>query len=437
MDVGSEDEGNSQGTPAKRRKTNKENPDERRRKNRERKRATRAKAAARRPEPRTSSSDEEQPREIGGIPQVSTVFPVNYAARRALAHRIAEGGEGRIREAQTSINGQSQGNTGGTRGNNPHENTARGMEDCVVSVGTFDTAGCDSSCGSGVGTVTAGNEDNPWSNTRESPTREDVPGGGSTGTEDGEGGDRGNDQGSTNVPPAALSGTQGETRREAELDQDNIAGNSQGGPGETPELCQPLIENPNTTEKFALLIAKIKGASHVSDAAVDKILQAAAENQEVMRDFWQNRGGTRIYTGCLRPTLEPFLPKVYSGVLLEEKHPTGLEYRHELGLTSIPKEYQKKKGNVRVIREESYVTLADIKRHYMGVNAESGMTKETAREHFRNAALSVDGVQESHKGKKKFHVVTIRFGQSIFLYKIFNPLVGHPAAQPSLGELLG
>ena len=370
----------------------------------------RARAAARRPDRHTSSSEDELPGEIGGIPQVFSAFPTNPTARSALAKKTSVARAAIQPRVRESVQRESEGTTRETQRNNTILTDDAPQEDLG------DADGFDGGC-------TDVDEGMPPTANNENP---------------------GNHQENTaNAPPLPANVVEEHPREDQEGAEGNEGENTlnevrgQGNPGENSEICQPLLDNPTRTEAFALAVAKIKGSSHVSDAAINKLLEAAVENMDVLRDFWVNRGASRLYTGCLRPALEPFIPKVYSGILLEVKHPTGIEYRHVDGLSTIPKEYQKRRGKVRVIREESYVKLEDIKRHHMGVNAKWGMTMETARNHFKNAALSVDGVQESQKGKKKFHVVTIRFGQSIYIYKIFNPLIGHPAAQTSLGELLG
>ena len=231
---------------------------------------------------------------------------------------------------------------------------------------------------------------------------------------------------------------------EGDSGEDNDAREDDGGQGanegnteESLDPPQPLWENLSPEEKFALAVQKVKGSSNVSDAAVNKLLEVVVENMDTLRDFQGDRGTSQLYSRRLKPLAAQFIPKVKSGVLLEIAHPNGIEYRHEQDLDAIPKAYQAGEGNVRVIREEAYVLLQDIKRHHEGVHAQKGISRETLREHYENCAMSIDGVQESHKGKKKFHVVSLRLGTCIYLYKIFNPLIGHPAADPSLGELLG
>ena len=81
--------------------------------------------------------------------------------------------------------------------------------------------------------------------------------------------------------------------------------------------------------------------------------------------------------------------------------------------------------------------LRDIKKHHSRLHRAKGATEEEIRNHYGNAQLSVDGVEEARKCKKTFHVVTLRLGDCIYLYKIFNPLVGHQVANHSVQEVLG
>ncbi len=381
MEAAAEDEGDSRGNPTKRKAWSRESPNKRRRKNRERKREARARAAARRPPGHTSSSEDEQPGEISGIPQFFSAFPLNSRAREDISTKTASSAPAQQPRDLASNAMDVQEKSGDT----PQEQRS------PIPDGTW-------------GGESSGAED--WRRGERTGDNEEGTGGneGSIGSDRKSQGNPGNSpEPSANNPSSSDESNHGEGGvGERNLGDRADAGQGPGTPGENPELCQPLLDNPTSSESFALAIAKVKGTSHVSDAAVDKILQAAMDHMDVMREFWENRGSSRLYTKRLRPSLEPFIPTVYSGLLLEEKKPTGLEYRHIDGLTGIPKEYSEGTGKTRVIREEAYVTLHDIKRHYMGVNAKWNMTTETAKEHFRNAALSIDGVQESHKGKKSF-----------------------------------
>ncbi len=367
----------------------------RRAKDRRRKRRVRAAAAGRRPPANTSSSEDELPKEIGGFPQENNAFPVNVAARKRVAELQAAAGPSKRPRVVESNPGENDGNTDGSP--------------------------ADLSDLSSANEPPLGGEEQPE---------------GRGGLSEGE--NAGETQGNNHALYEGQDGMNNDDEDdERRRGNQGVEGAREGNPGENPEGLRPLWENLSAEETFALAVQKVKGSSNVSDAAVNKLLEVVVENLDTLRNFQGDRGTSLLYSRRLKPLAAQFTPKVWSGVLLEVQHPQGLEYRHEQDMDAIPKEYLEGQGNLRVIREEAYVRLEDIKRHHEGVHADKGVTRETLREHYGNCALSVDGVQESHKGKKKFHVVSLRLGSCIYLYKIFNPLIGHPASDPSLGELLG
>ncbi len=396
MDADREDSGDNQENTSKKRHRSREAPAVRRAKDRRRKRRVRAAAAGRRPPANTSSSEEELPREIGGIPQTNSAFPVNAAARKRVAELQAGAGPSKRPHVVESLAEEAEGNTSG----NPEDHsTVSSHNDSIRSANAWE--GGEDLAVNDAAVEPQGNPPENTSVTRDG-SNNDVSGGG---------------------------GVEGEEERQA--------GRREGFPGGNLEEPRPLWEQLSAEETLALAVQKVKGSSNASDAAVNKLLEVVVENLDTLRDFQGDRGTSLLYSRRLKPLAAQFTPKVWSGVLLEIKHPHGLEYRHEKEMDAIPKEYLAGEGNLRVIREEAYVHLRDIKRHHEGVHANKGITRETLREHYGNCAMSIDGVQESHKGKKKFHVVSLRLGSCIYLYKIFNPLIGHPAADPSLGELLG
>ncbi len=195
----------------------------------------------------------------------------------------------------------------------------------------------------------------------------------------------------------------------------------------------------NPTERLAMALAGVRGSSEVSDSAINKLLKVALEHGEALEAVVRGKSKKDIYTKKLRPRALRHIPRVFTAILLEEKVQGGLEYRRLEDLAAIPKEYVNlpNKGNLRIIREESYVKLKDIKEHHKKIHEARGITQEELRNHYENAAISVDGVEEGNKCKKTFHVVTLRLGSCIYLYKIFNPLVGHRVANPSVQEVLG
>ncbi len=404
MDAAAEDSGETQGNTNRKRRRSKEPPALRRAKDRRRKRKIRAEAAGRRPPADTSSSEDELPKEIGGFPQENNAFPINERARQRVADLQSVAGPSRRATVVESLVGRGEGNTSG----NPTTDSDGIAERVAYESGGEVADGGGEEADGGVGSGQRETSGEEWGNRTVAPAPENEEVNGAQGA----GGFHGEEAG-------------------------HQQGQRQGNPEENQDPPQPLWEDLSPDEKFALAVQKVKGSSNVSDAAVNKLLEVVVENLETVRELQGDRGTSMLYSRRLKPLAAQFTPKVKSGVLLEVKHPHGIEYRHEQELDSIPKEYLAGEGNLRVIREEAYVSLQDIKRHHEGIHAMRGITRETLKEHYQNCAMSVDGVQESHKGKKKFHVVSLRLGSCIYLYKIFNPLIGHPAADPSLGELLG
>ena len=195
----------------------------------------------------------------------------------------------------------------------------------------------------------------------------------------------------------------------------------------------------NPTERLAMALAGVRGSSEISDSAINKMLKVALEHREALESVGQGRSQKKLYTQKLRPRALRHIPRVFTAILLEEKVQGGLAYRRLEDLGAIPKKYVNlpNRGKIHVIREESYVKLRDIKEHHRKVHRGRGISEEELRNHFENAAISVDGVEEGNKCKTTFHVVTLRLGSCIYLYKIFNPLVGHRVASPSVQEVLG
>ncbi len=107
-------------------------------------------------------------------------------------------------------------------------------------------------------------------------------------------------------------------------------------------------------------------------------------------------------------------------------------------LKTIPEEYRRQENNstTRVIREESSVTLQQIKEHHERVHIKLGHSLEVVRKQYGNCILSLDGVEESKSGSKKFHVASIKIGECIYPYKVFDFLIGHEAAKVGTEAML-
>ncbi len=228
-----------------------------------------------------------------------------------------------------------------------------------------------------------------------------------------------------------------------EAERPNAAENAQEGGNngqEMPRNPQGNFHEPaNPSERLAMALAGVRGSSEVSDSAINKMLKVALEHRGALDALGRAGNKEKLYTKKLRPRALRHIPRVFTAILLEEKVQGGLQYRRLEDLAGIPKEYVNlpNRGRIKVIREESYVRLRDIKEHHRKIHLAKGTTEEELRNHYGNAAISVDGVEEGNKCKTTFHVVTLRLGSCIYLYKVFNPLVGHKVANPSVQEVLG
>ena len=83
-------------------------------------------------------------------------------------------------------------------------------------------------------------------------------------------------------------------------------------------------------------------------------------------------------------------------------------------------------------------TIGQIKEFHKRVCMSQGLSKEVFLSHCKKLDLSVDGVQETKHGKRKFTFVTVRFGgRAIYIVKVFNPLLKLTHAKPSVETMLG
>ncbi len=191
-------------------------------------------------------------------------------------------------------------------------------------------------------------------------------------------------------------------------------------------------------ESFALKVAGIKGSSHISDQAINKLFALFVEERGNIDYLVRTRKIRPSYTNCLRPMAIRHIPRVYSAVVLEETDGEVKLKKRIADLDKIPKRVLNlpNDGNLRVLREESYVTLRSIKEHHEKIHVSQGMALETVREQYKSCVLSIDGVEETRKGKKTFHVISLQIGGCIYIYRVLNPLVKDKAAKLNLEDVL-
>lgn len=177
-----------------------------------------------------------------------------------------------------------------------------------------------------------------------------------------------------------------------------------------------------------------------TNSAVDKVLAVVFKHMETVRKVQRRRNKAHTYSKYLRRIAAKNIPVVRTDLLLEEKTPEGaIEYRRVEGLEAIPDEYRRlgKDSPLRVIREESSVTLQGIKEHHEQVHVQQGWSLEDVRKQYGNCMLSLDGVEESKSGPMKFHVASIKIGECIYPFKVYDYLIGHEAAKITTDTLIG
>ena len=211
-----------------------------------------------------------------------------------------------------------------------------------------------------------------------------------------------------------------------------------GNTGETPCFPQRPTRTVSDAERVALAIASIKGCSRVSDRAITKILTEIVHNLDTFRDLIHTGTIRPDYTHSLRPLALRHIPKVRTNLYLEEKMADHYVHYYIRGLEAIPARYCNlpPSGALQVLREESYVRLEDIRKHHEYTHIPLGYSMDKIQQDYRNCILSMDGVEEAKNGKTTFEIVSIKIGQCVYLYWIFNPLVGYEAAKPSPESML-
>ncbi len=200
------------------------------------------------------------------------------------------------------------------------------------------------------------------------------------------------------------------------------------------------LDSRTEMERLAIDVAGVRGSSCATNSSMDKLFSVVFKHMETVRKLQRNRSQKKTFSNRLRRLAVKNIPRVTTDLLIEAKSPDGtLEYLRVEGLNAIPEKYrrQQKKGALRVIREESSVSLQSIKEHHEKVHLLKGESLESIRKQYGNCILSLDGVEEAKSGAKKFHVGSIKIGECIYPYKVYDFLMGHEAAKVSTDTMIG
>ena len=145
------------------------------------------------------------------------------------------------------------------------------------------------------------------------------------------------------------------------------------------------------------------------------------------------------YRHGLKPLLMEGIPEFKYGVLLEDKSKDPPELRYITDLDHIPEEYCNMSADTSqvLLRQDGWTSLKAIREFHRTICDSRGVTYDVFHEHCMNADVSVDGVRESEKGRRTLTIVSVRFGHGLYVWKVYNPLVGNAAAKPDVETVLG
>lgn len=205
---------------------------------------------------------------------------------------------------------------------------------------------------------------------------------------------------------------------------------------EVPPMNRANI--PALKEYLAKSLASKKATSNISDAGLQKIYQVMHDLSKEMVFLQENDAVTGSYRHSLKDLAMKDIPQVWNCVDVEtwDEGQVSLE-RHDK-LTKVPATLWNlgENSNKKVLRVHAYIKLKDLKEHHLRKHrGRTGFTEESMKRDMANATLSLDGVKESNKGKRTFVIVTIRFGACIYLWRVYNPLLGDKSAQMHAEDL--
>ncbi len=240
--------------------------------------------------------------------------------------------------------------------------------------------------------------------------------------------------GNDNVFPLTPSGIGEDTdtgSSAAESDSEETVGNE----GEFPSNNQPtLLQEMNA---FAKDVAALKATSNISDNAMEKAFKLFHKHSGAYTRLTTAGIISPSYRNSVRPLLVRQAPPVKCAIKVLRVFNGKATAEMRTGLTGIPKEFEYLSANERVLYTVASTTVREVKQHFLSRHLEAGIPREILDRQLRLLALSSDAVEESNKGKRKFHAVTIRFGSDIYILKIFHPLTGDDEAKLSAEELIG
>ncbi len=174
---------------------------------------------------------------------------------------------------------------------------------------------------------------------------------------------------------------------------------------------------------------------------MNKMLRVFLNNLDDIKLLNDRRRITTNFRHGIKPKASYIVPKILCAVKVRRADEDAEDAQYHKDMEVIPSMYlratrseRKRRRHYILLRQEAYTSLAEIKMHYYRTHQH--LTSLEQRRNLRNAAFSIDGVQETKHGSRTLILVTVQFGKCIFLWHVLNPLKKKTGAKPSAEELL-
>ncbi len=187
---------------------------------------------------------------------------------------------------------------------------------------------------------------------------------------------------------------------------------------------------------LARALTKIKCFGDISDTSMEKVTTLFMENIDDISAIKQRGEVSSSYRHTIKKRLNIWQPGFKCAIKYEDLDNPDEDPIYLDNLRSIPKKYCNPtlNNNYRLLRTESYTTLADIKRHYEETHPRK--RGEELKKAYREASVGIDGVREANSGSRMLYVVSIMLSGCVFLWRIYNPYKSMEGAKPTLAEML-
>ena len=190
-------------------------------------------------------------------------------------------------------------------------------------------------------------------------------------------------------------------------------------------------------DRLADAIARLKSSSYMTDRAFEKTMKFMFANCDLIWRM-QDNDFKASYKNVVRPyIIGKNVPIKNKTVMMKAKANGIFEIVEEDGLKSIKRSHYNTSGGDKLLRTETYVENASIKNHYLRQHKKAGVPEETVKEDLKNLTMSADGLEESKKGRRTFHAVSVRFGKCVYICRILNPLTKDDDSKLNAFDIIG